>query len=253
MIKNINLKIFSLVFFGLLIFISPARANGLPDADRDGVPDKDEIEVYFTDPNKADTDGDGYSDWIELTKGFSPHISGAIKLEDSDFDKDGLSDRNELRFKTNLTKTDTDSDGHSDGEEIKSGYDPLNPEPVLLPKRIEVNTKTQKLSYFLSNVKLGEFTVSTGKASMPTPKGTFTVDYKNPKAWSPAYGLWMPYWMSLYHGKFGLHELPEWPNGYKEGQDHLGTPVSHGCIRLGVGDAKTLYEWTLLGTSVLIY
>ncbi|MDO8259995.1 MAG: L,D-transpeptidase family protein, partial [Candidatus Magasanikbacteria bacterium] len=210
-IKGENKKYkFSILFFIFIyscIFISPVHANGLPDADKDGVPDQDEINIYHSDPNKSDTDGDGFSDWVELNKGFSPLLTGAIKLEDSDFDKDGLSDRDELRFRTDLTKADTDSDGHSDSEEILGGYDPLNSEPVLLPKRIEVNTKTQKLSYFLGDVKRGEFIVSTGKASMPTPKGNFKVDYKADKAWSGKYGLWMPFWMSLKNGYFGLHEL----------------------------------------------
>ena len=52
--------------------------------------------------------------------------------------------------------------------------------------------------------------------------------------------------------KYGLHELPEWPGGKKEGEDHLGTPVSGGCIRLGVGAAKELYEWADVGTEVII-
>jgi lipoprotein-anchoring transpeptidase ErfK/SrfK len=54
-------------------------------------------------------------------------------------------------------------------------------------------------------------------------------------------------------GSFGLHELPIWPNGYREGQDHLGIPVSHGCIRLGVGPAQFLYNWAEVGTPVIIY
>jgi len=249
---NIFLK---LNIFLLLMLVCPgmALANQLPDADNDGIPDKDEIAVYFTDPYKKDTDGDGYSDWIELNQGFSPLVKETLKLEDSDADNDGLSDRDELNFHTNLLVADTDGDGFLDGEEIKHGYDPLNPNPVMLSKRIEINTGKQKLSYFLGDVKRGEFIVSTGKASMPTPKGNFLVDVKHPKAWSRSYGLWMPYWMSLQNGYFGIHELPEWPNGYKEGEDHLGTPVSHGCIRLGIGPAEFLYDWTPMNTPVFIY
>jgi len=251
--NKFKFKILIFIFLFSWVCISPVWANNLPDADKDGVPDQDEINIYHTDPNKLDTDGDGFGDGLELKNGFSPYVAGKIKLEDSDADKDGLSDRDELNFHTNPVNPDTDGDGHSDGEEIKTGYDPLNSEPVLLKKKIEVNTKVQKLSYFLGDVKRGEFTVSTGKASMPTPKGTFTVDLKDKKAWSPKYGLWMPYWMSLFHGKFGIHELPEWPNGYKEGEKHLGTAVSHGCVRLGVGSAKFMYDWTPVGTTVLIY
>ncbi|MFH1522662.1 MAG: L,D-transpeptidase family protein [Patescibacteria group bacterium] len=244
-----------IIFILLIVFAFPIsiNANGFPDADHDGVPDKDEIGIYFTDPNNPDTDNDGYSDWIELVNGYSPHNPGSIKLEDSDYDEDGLSDRMELNFHTDLTNPDTDRDGFLDGAEIKSGHDPLDSEEVKLAKRIEINTGAQELSYFLGGVRMEKFPVSTGKPSMQTPKGHFIIDGKHPRAWSSNYGLWMPYWMSLQHGYFGIHELPEWPGGVKEGENHLGTPVSHGCIRLGVGPAEFLYNWTEIGTPVFIY
>jgi len=246
-----NMKyLFLIIFLGLVA--SPVFANSLPDSDLDGVPDKDEIEVYYTDPENRDTDGDGYSDWVELNFGFSPHNPVSITLDDNDLDNDGLSDKMELRFHTNLTEKDTDGDGFTDAEEIDNGYDPLNAEKVKLKKRIEIDTDRQNLKYFLGDVAMKEFVVSTGKPGMPTPKGNFEIDYKHPKAWSATYGLWMPYWMSLSHGYFGIHELPEWPNGYKEGEDHLGKAVSHGCIRLGVGDAEFLYNWADMGTEVFI-
>ena len=49
-----------------------------------------------------------------------------------------------------------------------------------------------------------------------------------------------------------IHGLPEWPNGYKEGAAHIGTPVSHGCIRLGVEAAKIVYDWSDVGTKIII-
>ncbi len=169
-----------------------------------------------------------------------------------DSDNDGLSDLLEAKFKTDPQNADTDGDGFSDGLEVQNGYDPLSKNPAKLPKRIEIDTKKQELSYFLSDVELDAFPVSTGKRSTPTPKGSFKIDAKAPRAWSKPYKLWMPYWMSLSNGKFGIHELPEWPAGKKEGATHLGTPVSHGCIRLGVGPAKLLYNWAEIGTRVII-
>ena len=58
--------------------VNIAQANLLADSDLDGVPDVDEINVYFTDVNKQDTDGDGYSDWLELVSGYSPHNKESI-------------------------------------------------------------------------------------------------------------------------------------------------------------------------------
>jgi len=236
----------------LFLISSDIQANNFSDIDGDGVPDKDELEIYKTDVNNPDTDGDGYNDWLELNNGYSPHNPAQVKLEDNDYDKDGLSDRMELNFHTDLTNPDTDGDGYLDGEEVDNGYNPLVGNRAKLGKRIEVNTGAQELSYFLGGVRMGTFPVSTGKPSMPTPRGYFEIDHKSPRAWSH-WGLWMPYWLSLKNGYFGIHELPEWPDGSKEGTDHLGKPVSHGCIRLGVGPAEFLYNWADIGTPVFIY
>ena len=112
--------------------------------------------------------------------------------------------------------------------------------------------KKQRLYYFVDGVQWREFKVSTGRAGMATPKGEFTIGTKIKKAWSKTYGLWMPYWMSI-GGSVGIHELPVWPNGYREGENHLGKPVSHGCVRLGTKDAPYLFERVDSGTKVKIY
>lgn len=119
-------------------------------------------------------------------------------------------------------------------------------------KYIEINLSEQRLYLFNGTNAEGNFIISSGKASMPSPEGTFTVQNKNSRAWSATYKLYMPYWMSI-GGLYGIHELPEWPGGYKEGEAHLGTPVSHGCVRLGVGAAETVYNWTPEGTPVFIH
>ena len=121
-------------------------------------------------------------------------------------------------------------------------------------KYIDVNTSAQVLSTFENGKLLDSYMISSGKRGMETPKGETKIYNKFPRAFSRAYGLYMPYWMALApSGKFGFHELPEWPNGYKEGQAHLGIPVSHGCVRLGVGPAEKIYNWAEIGTPVVIY
>jgi hypothetical protein len=42
------------------------------DTDNDGIPDYDEVNLYRTDPNEPDTDGDGFADGIEIVRGFDP-------------------------------------------------------------------------------------------------------------------------------------------------------------------------------------
>ncbi|NTU98749.1 L,D-transpeptidase, partial [Candidatus Falkowbacteria bacterium] len=193
-----------------------------------------------------------FSDWEELNKGFSPvNPQVGAKLTEVDTDNDRLTDSDEYKFGTDPVTADTDNDGYQDGQEIASGYDPLRPN-AKLEKKIEVNLAKQELSYYLGKAKIGTFIVSTGKPGMSTPKGTFKIANKSRRAWSKTYKLWMPYWMGLSGSKVGLHELPEWPGGKKEGENHLGRPVSHGCVRLGVGPAKKLYEWAEVGTTVII-
>lgn len=200
----------------------------------------------------VDSDGDGYSDSQEIKNGYSPFNKAKIKITQSDADHDGLSDYLELKYGTNPLNPDSDGDGHKDGAEIDWAYNPLSTSTKKLEEKIEVNLKKQKLSFLVGGQVWKEFTVSSGKASTPTPKGTFNIVNKSKKAWSKAHGLWMPYWLGLNRGGVGIHELPVWPNGYREGANHLGTPVSHGCVRLGIGPAQYLYNRVDVGTKVVI-
>jgi lipoprotein-anchoring transpeptidase ErfK/SrfK len=120
-------------------------------------------------------------------------------------------------------------------------------------KYIEVNLKEQNLYQWEGTNLLNTFKVSTGKWSMPTPTGEFSINGKDPRAYSRKYELYMPYWMAFIGSEYGIHELPEWANGVKEGEAHLGTPVSHGCIRLGRGSAQTIYDWAEVGTPVYVH
>lgn len=49
------------------------------DTDKDGLSDSSEINEWKTDPTKADTDGDGFGDGIEVIKGYNPLGSGKLK------------------------------------------------------------------------------------------------------------------------------------------------------------------------------
>ena len=120
-----------------------------------------------------------------------------------------------------------------------------------LEKYIEIDISDQELRYYENGYLVAATQVSTGKWSMPTPLGTFAIQNKHSRAYSATYNLYMPFWMQFYGG-YGLHELPEWANGYKEGEDHLGIRVSHGCVRLGVGPAEKLYNWADIGTTVIV-
>lgn len=125
---------------------------------------------------------------------------------------------------------------------------------IISGKYIDINLKSQVMTLFENGRLVDAFIVSSGLPGMDTPKGEHAIYNKSPRTWSKRYGLYMPYWMAITpDGKYGLHELPEWPGGYKEGANHLGRPVSHGCVRLGVGPAKILYDWSEIGTPVIVH
>jgi vancomycin resistance protein YoaR len=117
---------------------------------------------------------------------------------------------------------------------------------------LDVDLTQQKMCRIESTSIVDCFIISSGKPGMDTPTGTFYIQGKHPRAWSARYGLYMPWWQQ-FSGPYGIHELPEWPNGYKEGENHLGIPVSHGCVRLGIGAAETVYNWTSVGTPIYIH
>ncbi len=87
-----------------------AILNTPADIDKDGLSNLAEVYVYKTDPNRADTDGDGLSDDLEIELKTDPLIA--------DTDDDGLSDAEELRLNTNPRFADTDGDNLSDGLEM---------------------------------------------------------------------------------------------------------------------------------------
>ncbi len=121
-------------------------------------------------------------------------------------------------------------------------------------KYIDINIDNQVMTLFENGRALDAYIISSGKRGMDTPKGEFAIRNKAERPWSKKYSLFMPFWQAITpDGKYGIHELPEWPGGYKEGANHLGTPVSHGCVRLGIGAAERVYTWTEIGTPIVIY
>jgi len=241
-----------LLFCSILV-AKPVLAGDPVDTDMDGIPNDWETVVYKTDPLKVDTDGDIFDDRTEIANGFDPLKKGnKYLLKQSDFDKDGLTDRLELLFRTDPTNVDTNGDGLNDGTSVNDGISPTSTTKVVMQKTIVINLAKQRLEPRLAGIALDSYSVSTGSWKTPTPPGTYAVMDKIPKAWSNASKLWMPWWMKFSNKGMGIHELPVWPSGAREGAWNLGRPVSHGCVRLGIGNAKKMYDWTPVGTPVII-
>ena len=99
--------------------------------------------------------------------------------------------------------------------------------------------------------KIKSFTCSTGIDGENTPTGVYDVRERGDWFFSDKYNQGGKYWVQFY-GDYLFHSVP-----YNEDQSEvvdntLGTPASHGCIRLKTEDAKWLYDNIEAGTKVII-
>lgn len=106
---------------------------------------------------------------------------------------------------------------------------------------VEIDLTSQTVHVFQNGVMSITAPISSGRASHPTPTGTFVVTDRWRSWTSTIYKVKMPYFLRLSCSEVGLHagRLP-------------GYPASHGCIRLARQDAKEIFEMVPLGTLVTV-
>jgi lipoprotein-anchoring transpeptidase ErfK/SrfK len=130
-----------------------------------------------------------------------------------------------------------------------------------LTGRIVVDQTKLRLYFYLYGKLKFVFPVATGQPAWPTPDGTFhiVVMSKDP-TWIPPDSPWAKglepvpagpgnplgtRWMGTSAPGVGIHGCPEdWS---------IGTHASHGCVRMHIRDAETLYEYVKVGMPVLIH
>jgi hypothetical protein len=99
---------------------------------------------------------------------------------------------------------------------------------------IVVNKSTQRLSVSVDGAPRYEWPVSTARQGYNTPNGTYGVERMEVSWFSRRYD-WSPMPHSIFFdGGYAIH------GSYEIGR--LGTPASHGCIRLHPHNATTLYN-----------
>lgn len=123
------------------------------------------------------------------------------------------------------------------------------------PQLVWVNCEEQKTYVFTySNGKYTlkkEMLCSTGKKGWDTPTGEYNVtDNKWSWMWFSKYDSGAKY-ITQIHGNYLFHSVPM--DKQKNVVDEtLGEPLSHGCVRLAVEDAKWIYDNIKTGTTVYI-
>jgi L,D-transpeptidase-like protein/sporulation and spore germination protein/putative peptidoglycan binding protein len=107
--------------------------------------------------------------------------------------------------------------------------------------RVEVLLDRQLTLAIDDNVVVRVMHMSSGKPGFATPSGSYAVFRKEARSWSVPYKVWLP-WATYFVGGVAFHEYPDVPI----------VPASHGCIRTPRYDARWLYDFTPIGTPVVV-
>jgi LysM repeat protein len=122
-------------------------------------------------------------------------------------------------------------------------------------KRILIDISEQHLYAYEGETLVYSFVASTGLPGLDTRPGAYSVLNKIPNAYGATWNIWMPNWLGIYWAgrlQNGIHALPILPSGGRLWDGYLGTPVSYGCIILGVDESLLLYNWAEVGIPVSI-
>jgi len=126
--------------------------------------------------------------------------------------------------------------------------------------RIVVDLSSLRLYLYLKGKLFKSFPVATGQPAYPTPTGTYVITSKiKDPTWYPPNSDWAKNaspippgvenplgtrWMGTSAPGVGIHGTPE---------DYtIGTYASHGCIRMHIWDAETLFNYVVVGMPVII-
>jgi len=248
------ISIFWVVISFLLLVISFGFSRNVyaiesNDMDGDGLSFYHEVYIYHTDILLSDTDGDGYSDGDEVAHGYSPRHGDRLLLVDVDSDGDLLNDYWEILLGSDLLNVDSDGDSYEDGHEVLNGFSPVSESYTPVTKSIIVDRSSQKLSYYFGEVILDSFPVSTGLYYTPTPLGEYEVLKKVPVKHYFGANYSFP------DTKWNLHFLTQRAGFYIHGaywHDNFGQPMSHGCVNVAYENMERLYDFSQIGTKVII-
>ncbi len=82
------------------------------------------------------------------------------------------------------------------------------------------------------------YTTSTGAPSTPTVVGAFRVYRRTPG--TNAKGMVHSAYFIRGYAVHGFESVPPFP-------------ASHGCLRVPIPDARSIYDWLRMGTKVFVY
>ncbi len=112
---------------------------------------------------------------------------------------------------------------------------------------IEIDLSEQHLFAWKGKEQIFDTNISSGKVITPTYPGAYNIQRKYPqdRMRGTDYDIPNVPYVLYYDRGYALHGA-YW-------HDNFGTPVSHGCINLPMDNAKWLFDWTKIGTDIVIH
>lgn len=123
--------------------------------------------------------------------------------------------------------------------------------------KIDVNLTKQSIIVKKDDIDIKNIKCSTGtigNSDTETPLGEFFIQSKGEYFFSKKYEEGARYYIKFF-ANYLIHSIPidEKGNIIEEERNKLGFPVSHGCIRLSLEDAKWIYDKVPKGSAILIH
>lgn len=116
-------------------------------------------------------------------------------------------------------------------------------EPLFRVKyQITINTQNHTLTLFRDNNVYKTYKVAVGKASTPTPKGTYRIVNRAVNPGGPFGARWLG--LDAPYGDYGIHGTND--------PSSIGKNISNGCIRMFNKDVIELAKLVPIGTIVKI-
>jgi len=122
---------------------------------------------------------------------------------------------------------------------------------------IDIDITNQKVKVCKNDAILREISCSTGiigDQETETPLGVFSVQDRGKGFFSDKYNQGGKYYIKFF-ANYLIHSVPVDKKGniIEEESIKLGSPVSHGCVRVSLEDAKWMYNTIPKGSTVFIH
>jgi lipoprotein-anchoring transpeptidase ErfK/SrfK len=146
-------------------------------------------------------------------------------------------------------------------ERLRLIVEPTPTSVLAAAKAVVVRLGSQTLTAYLDGKPVLETPVTTGRAALPTPVGSYRVIFRaSPFVFNSPWPEGSPFWypptpvtwaMDFYGGDF-LHDDPGEPSDAFGAGSEYGPYASHGCVHVPHAAMAFLYRWLPIGAQVVV-